>query len=304
MDTFVGFDSAWTDNPRAPGAITAVSVQGSNIVCWYPPRLVSFDGALAFIREVRSRDDATLIALDQPTVVANTTGMRPVEKAAATLVSWLGGGVQPSNTGRVGMFGAASPVWRFLSDLGAVEDPEAARAASGGLFLIEVFPALALASLCPEFFGRLAAPRYNPARRKTFKLADWARVAEAAAVEADGLSCRELAVWCRGTGALHRPTKGDQDKLDAALCALIALRWRRRPREASLLLGDLTSGYMVMPASPAVRARLCGAACKFGVAVDGSTVQSPPREPGAFAAIGRRGANACCHPGGRSTTTV
>ena len=54
VDTFVGFDSAWTDNPRAPGAITAVSVQGSNIVCCYPPRLVSFDGALAFIREVRS----------------------------------------------------------------------------------------------------------------------------------------------------------------------------------------------------------------------------------------------------------
>jgi predicted RNase H-like nuclease len=270
VDTFVGFDSAWTGNPKSPGAITAVSVRGGNIVCWYPPQSVSFDKALAFVRDVRSRDGTTLIALDQPTVVANATGMRPVEKAAASLVSWLGGGVQPSNTGRVGMFCAASPIWRFLSDLGALEDPEAARAASDGLFLIEVFPALALASLRSDFFGRLAAPHYNPARRKTFNLADWTRVAEATAAEADVLGCRELAVWCRGVGALHHPAKADQDKLDAALCALIACWWRCRPREASLLLGDLTSGYMVTPASPAVRARLGSAARKVGVAVDGS----------------------------------
>lgn len=47
MDTFVGFDSAWTDNPKAPGAIAAVSIQDGNAICWHPPRLVSFDGALA-----------------------------------------------------------------------------------------------------------------------------------------------------------------------------------------------------------------------------------------------------------------
>ena len=102
MDTFVGFDSAWTDNPKAPGAVAAVSIQDGTVVSWHPPRLVSFDGALAFIREVRSTDGVTLVALDQPTIVANATSMRPVERVAASLISWLGGGVQPSNTGRVG----------------------------------------------------------------------------------------------------------------------------------------------------------------------------------------------------------
>jgi predicted RNase H-like nuclease len=167
------------------------------------------------------------------------------------------------------MFCPTSPVWRFLKALGAVENPEAARAASTGLFIMEVFPALALASLKSEFFGRLAAPRYNPARRRTFRPADWVQVAETAAYEANEFGCGDLATWCHDTAMLGRPAKADQDKLDAALCALIALRWRCRPRHESLLLGDFTSGYMVLPASFEVRTRVALAAHKIRVPIDG-----------------------------------
>ena len=86
MDTYVGFDSAWTDNPKAPGAIAAIGIEDGRGVHWHPPRLVSFDAALAFIQEVRSPTGATLLALDQPTLVPTATGMRPVERAAASLV--------------------------------------------------------------------------------------------------------------------------------------------------------------------------------------------------------------------------
>jgi predicted RNase H-like nuclease len=58
--------------------------------------------------------------------------------------------------------------------------------------------------------------------------------------------------------------------MDSALCALIALRWRLCPREESLLLGDLTTGYMVLPASPEVRERLTPAAGKCAVAMGGA----------------------------------
>lgn len=196
MDIYIGFDSAWTDNPKAPGAICAVGFENSGSTRFHAPRLVLFNQALAFIREVRSDNGNTLIALDQPTVVPNSAGMRPVERAAASLVSWLGGGVQPSNRGRLGMFCDASPIWRFLTELGAVEDPEQSRLAADGLYLMEVFPALALASLGAGFFGRLGGPRYNPGRKKTFRMADWICVTEAAAQEARMLGCEELAEWC------------------------------------------------------------------------------------------------------------
>jgi predicted RNase H-like nuclease len=269
MDIYIGFDSAWTDNPKAPGAICAVGIENGHLAQFHAPRLVSFDQALAFIQKARPETGATLIALDQPTVVPNLTSMRPVERVAASLISWLGGGVQPSNRGRLGMFCDASPIWRFLTALGAEESPAQARLAANGLHIMEVFPALALASLDTVFFGRLSAPRYNPDRKKTFRLADWVRVAEVAARESNMLGCKELAEWCRAVGRTAQPRKADQDKLDSALCLLIALHWRLRPRESSLLLGDLTTGYMVLPASREVREYLTNPARKHLVAMDG-----------------------------------
>lgn len=267
MDVYIGFDSAWTDNRVAPGAVCAVGFDEGHEVRFHAPRLVSFAEALTFIGEVSSDNGVTVVALDQPTVVANATGSRPVERVAASLVSWLGGGVQPSNRGRQDMFCDASPIWAFLDALGAIEDPERARVAGTGLYLMEVFPALALASM--GFFGRLAAPRYNPARKKTFRLDDWRRVAAAAANHAHRFGCGELSEWCGGARMIARPRKSDQDKLDAVICVLIALHWRLRPRGESVLLGDFASGYMVTPASSEVRDRLSSAAHKYKVAMNG-----------------------------------
>lgn len=265
-DVLIGFDSAWTDNPKAPGAICSVTLRDGQVVAFEPPRLVRFSEALAFISEHRSQDGHTLVAIDQPTVVPNLTSMRPVERVAASLVSWLGGGVQPSNRGRRGMFCEASPIWPFLRSLEAIEDPETSRTAETGLYAIEVFPALALASLDPSFFGRLSAPRYNPARRKTYRYTDWIKVAEAAARTFAELGVTEAADWCRGAAELTKPTKADQDRLDAMLCLAIALWWRSRDRSQSMILGSIDTGYMVLPASREVRERLSATAEKLGVA--------------------------------------
>lgn len=265
MDVYVGFDSAWTDNAKAPGAISAVGLDEQKVVQWHAPRLVSFAQALDFIHSIKPADGVTLIALDQPTIVPNATGLRPVERAAASVISWMGGGVQPSNTGKLGMFCPASPIWGFLQSLGAIEEPEVARKAATGVHVMEVFPALALASIAPHCFRRLGAPKYNPANSKKFKMADWQTVANVAAAEASAFRCEAMAQWCRESAELQKPRKADQDKLDSVLCTLIALRWRLAPRAESLMLGDLRTGYMVMPIAPDVRARLGVAAAKYGV---------------------------------------
>jgi predicted RNase H-like nuclease len=114
---------------------------------------------------------------------------------------------------------------RFLNALGATfKDPEQARLATKGLYLMKVFPALALPSLDPALFGRLAGPKYNPDRRKTFRKDDWARVAEAAEQVFHTLGCEEMAAWCRDAERIDEPQKAGQDKIDSVLCVLIALR--------------------------------------------------------------------------------
>src|SRR5262249_31767769 len=85
---FVGFDSAWAGNPYAPGAICSAFYDGTAIGRLSVPELVGFDAALTYIQALHRPGVLTLVALDQPTIVPNETGMRPVEKLAATLISW------------------------------------------------------------------------------------------------------------------------------------------------------------------------------------------------------------------------
>jgi hypothetical protein len=82
------------------------------------------------------------------------------------------------------------------------------------------------------------------------------------------MACEELARWCDETGAIVQPRKADQDRLDSAICVLIALRWWLRPRSESIMIGDLNAGYMVLPASAAVRERLAAPARKHSVPID------------------------------------
>jgi len=107
-----GFDSAWTDQPKAPGAICAVGWDSLGCPSFHPPRLASFAQAQGFIAEARKGHDLVLVALDQLTLVPNATGMRPVDRLAGSLVSYIGGGVKPANRGKTGMFCHSAPIWR------------------------------------------------------------------------------------------------------------------------------------------------------------------------------------------------
>lgn len=270
--TFVGFDSAWTDNPTSPGAICSIDYDGEQFSGFKEPVLVRFSQALNFVRGINRPGQLTLVGIDQPTIVPNQSSMRPAERVAASAISWLGGGVQPANRTRVGMFDDGAPIWSFLRDLGATEDPERARSVHVGLFVMEVFPALALPAFYEDFCGRLRAPRYNPARR-TFRKDDWVRVVEVVAAESEKLGCSTVAKWCDPQKALRNPRKADQDRLDAIICLLIAIRWRLSPRDQSVMIGDTSHGYIVAPVTEETRRRLKARANLSGVALDGVTLR-------------------------------
>jgi predicted RNase H-like nuclease len=140
----IGFDSAWTDSVGARGAVCALVISERGAVRLKVPFQASFEEALEFIKSERSACDYCLVALDQPTIVPNKVGSRPVDRVAGSLIGFIGGGVQPANRLREGMFDEHAPIWRFKKCLGAREDPEASRKAAHGIFIVEVFSALAL----------------------------------------------------------------------------------------------------------------------------------------------------------------
>lgn len=266
----IGFDSAWTDNPKSPGAVCVIRMDGQGTRTMLAPEPASFARALAVIEGERAASRLCLVAIDQPTIVPNLSGCRPVDRVAASLISWMGGGVQPANRSKTGMFDDAAPIWRFKAQLAAREDPEGARHAASGLFLIEVFPALALADFSTAFCGPKMGPRYNPARRRTFRPSHWTAVVDAVAAFAAEAGVAGVSAWCAQQCWDERPRKTDQDRLDAVICALVGVHWLVAPRERSVMIGDLSSGYMIAPAVHGIDGRLVGKAGQVGVPIDGA----------------------------------
>lgn len=261
--TIIGFDSAWADN--TPGGICALSMDKGKVVEFIEPRLVRFLDAAEFIQSERNRSDYVLIALDQPTLVPNASSIRPVERVAGSIVNRIGGGVQPANTSKLSMFGRNAPIWNFLDLVGARENPQVARSADQGIFLIEVFPALSLPSLIPEIWNRKRAAKYNPATRR-FSPLDWELVTSGIAEIAKKHNLGEIAETLNLLNQLSAPRKGDQDKLDAIISLIIGYIWRYGEPENSVVIGDEYSGYMVTPASSEIKEHLKAAAARVGVA--------------------------------------
>ena len=274
-EAFIGFDSAWTDNRRNPGAISALILEDGRPMVFHPPSLVTFDQAAEFVLRTTSDCDYALIAIDQPTVVPNKRGMRPVERVAASLISKLKGGVQPARRSGPGasMFGDAAPIWRFLDQIGATQDPMAARGAAAGTFVVEVFPALALPAIISAIWERGHGAKYNP-KARLFTPSDWPLVCLGVAAHASSTKLPEIALYAEALATIAAPTKGDQDRLDALICLLIGLGWRRFPAEAWLMLGDLDNGYIVTPVSPDTRSLLVAAALWQGVPVNGARTRA------------------------------
>ena len=278
-EAFVGFDSAWAG--KSPGAIAYAIFQGDAPEREELPRLVLFPHATDIINSLQKECDDVLIAIDQPTIVPNQYGSRPVDGVARALISRLRSGVQPANRNKVDMFGDPAPVWKFASDIGSsvylgkandgvsnpIVDFDVAKTATGQTHLIEVYPALALPALDPEFMARRYAARYNP-DNKNFSLVDWQKVCKAVHQCADGGGLWQLSQWADDMAKLEAPGKCNQDKIDAAICLLIALWWRKAREEHGLtVIGDLKSGYMVTPTSDATREILQKAARKQEVPI-------------------------------------
>ena len=97
---------------------------------------------------------------------------------------------------------------------------------------------------------------------------DWRAGVETAMREATNLGCTPLVSWIEEMWATASPKIEHQDKLDSAVCLLIAIRWRLGKREQSVAVGDLKNGYIIAPVSESVFKRLREVAAQRGVPID------------------------------------
>lgn len=263
-----GFDSAWTRSNR--GALASFAIEGGGVRTLIEPQPVAFDEAAQRIEQAeRAAGDASvhLIMVDQPLIVPNEQGRRPVERVLYRVMGRAGGGVQPANRSRLAMFGDGAPLWELLEGLQGELDPWAVHRGGEGRIVIEAFPALAVLGLFPELHARRRAPKYNPDRKKTFSIDDWRGLCLSLAAIFRRLKVKDAERWC-GAAARRAPRKSDQDALDALICVLVGMAWWAAP-ESVVVVGDLEHGYVVAPAHAALREEIaqCGVAEEVPVSV-------------------------------------
>lgn len=248
---FVGFDSAWSAANRG-AIVAAVRDSAGRWAVLFTPQAASFAEATEKIAAVSSQVQVsnTVVFIDQPTIVPNAHGQRPVENLVASAVSRRRGGVQPAYRGRAELFGDKAPIWEFLEHHGGVADLPLA---GGSSAVVETYPALTLVALGwttagPD--GKQRLPKYNPLRRATFAGEDWEFVKSRVATEYANRDMHQIAAWIRD----QAPKKAAQDGLDACICLLVAMLGTERDL---MTIGQLASGYIVVPYSAELYKEIC-----------------------------------------------
>lgn len=250
----VGFDSAWSESND--GAIVGALLTDSRIALpLESPQPADFQRAADLIArwQIEHRPRSTVVLIDQPTVVKNSKGQRPVEQIVCPAIGLRRSAMQPAHTDKEYLFGPDAPVWSFLERFGGVADPFGALES---VCVFETYPALVLAALGwmrpdpQRLSGRL--PKYNP-RNKRFLLEDWRDVRgrlekELAAFQSEALTD------VIASGVEAKPKKYDQDCLDACICLLVGLQLASG--SDALVVGQFDTGYIVVPESPFLREEL------------------------------------------------
>lgn len=242
----IGFDSAWSAS-KSGAIVGLVQSDCSAFLEIDPPQTVNYSEAERTIVEWQERYNpgATIVLLDQPTIVRNGVGQRPVENIVGSVVSRRHGGMQPANTSKVELFGSDAPVWSFLDRFGGPANPFGALT---GTWVLETYPVLtmiALDWLLPDRRPTGRLPKFNPERKKTYSINDWRYVCQKISEEFGGRNIEGLTGWLDDIARSSRPRKSDQDGLDACVCLLTALHLIEM-REC-LMVGDQATGYIVVP---------------------------------------------------------
>jgi predicted RNase H-like nuclease len=263
----VGFDSAWSANNS--GAICAATVNtDASIELTLEPITATFIGAQDEIQSRQECVSKTIVFLDQPHIVNNRTGSRPAERIVSSPVGRRYGGTQRSATevpaDRIDMFGPNAPVWNFVDSFCGPANPF--EYSKQNVVVYETYPVLYIIAndwLQPDKRSTGRLPKYNPARLKTFQLADWKFICMKAATLANELRIDELSAWLENASAIEKPTKQLQDKLDAAICLLQAIEWHLC--EHFLVVGNMDTGYIVTKSNQVLEQEMrvrCGALAK------------------------------------------
>ena len=245
---FIGIDLGWKSQP-------------SGLCCleWIDEELQLLDldrkeaiaDILTWIDQIVQPDEPAIIAVDAPTLIPNATGSRLPDKLSHKYFGKYHAGCYPANQNlpfadRTINFGLELES-RGFAHAPTIEPQKLSR------YQIEVFPHPAIVNLFNlERILKYKKGRLNERRLELIKLQNYLLDI----LPSFSPPLRLCGSLRQGTGAstfiLEIPTTGaalkaTEDKLDSLICAYVAAYWWYWGEQRNLVLGDRTTGYIIIP---------------------------------------------------------
>ncbi|MGG6293552.1 DUF429 domain-containing protein [Leptolyngbya sp. AN02str] len=238
----IGIDLGWTTQPSG---VCCLTLHGTELYLTALHRLSTFTEVLTWIDTQAPTHQAGIIAVDAPTLIPNATGMRLCDRLAHRHFGKYHAGCYPANQGlafaphTVG-FGLS------LEDRGFVHAPHI-QPQQPGRYQIEVFPHPASIRLFQlqqilKYKKGAIAQRKEQLTLLRHYLLETLPTLEPAINWADSPMATLPPIPQRGTDL-----KAVEDQLDALICAYVAAHWWYWGTDRNTVLGDRTTGYIIVP---------------------------------------------------------
>jgi predicted RNase H-like nuclease len=245
---FLGIDLGWRSQPT-----------GVCCLNWVENRLQILDidrkqtiaDILFWIDRCVQTDESAIIAVDAPTIIPNLTGSRLPDKLTHKYFGKYQAGCYPANLNlpfaeRTVQFGLALEA-RGFQHAPTIEPQKPGR------FQIEVFPHPAIVHLFGlERILKYKKGRLEERRLELIKLQNYITQTLPFLEPSLYLGQNQKSsspfpfdiLLLSSTGAVLKEV---EDKLDSLICAYVAAYWWYWGKERNLVLGDRTTGYIVIP---------------------------------------------------------
>jgi predicted RNase H-like nuclease len=230
-----GFDSAWGGKQRGAICDLTVDRESGEIEFDNPPESVTWSEAINKIG-IYAKNNHHVIAIDQGLIVPNIDGMRPVELRIAKALGSMHCSAYPSNRSNISCYGEGAGIWKFQSELKTESfehKPMSIPKSEKGKFYFECYPH-------PSIIAMLNRDKILKYKCRHKSQNDWNALLEfLKSLPVKGLS--------QILDQLTPQNKGNEDRLDSIVCAWIAYLWWKKGTENSLMVGSMSTGYIVTP---------------------------------------------------------
>ncbi|MBD1842523.1 DUF429 domain-containing protein [Cyanobacteria bacterium FACHB-63] len=231
----LGIDLGWSSNPSG---LCCLDLVDRTLTLRDLRRESSIDEILAWVDQ--QAPDCAIVAVDAPTLIPNQTGMRLPDRLAHKHFGRYHAGCYPAN---LGLPFADRTVGVGLSlEARGFEHASTIKAQHPGRYQIEVFPHPAMVNLfqlnqiLKYKKGTIAQRKPELEKLRQFILERLPQIEPRLELET----------------LPNIPNKGTElkeveDQFDSLICAYVAAYWWYWGTEKNMVLGDRTSGYIVVP---------------------------------------------------------